>query len=58
MKDKKIRKFNVEADYRFFRELRENLGDDFKLVLYGHSMGAAIGTHATVLAEGKRGINM
>ncbi|XP_023341853.1 monoacylglycerol lipase ABHD12 isoform X2 [Eurytemora carolleeae] len=40
--------YTLTIDYR---ELRENLGDDFKLVLYGHSMGSGIATHATVLGQ-------
>ena len=33
------------------RGLRRHLGNKFKLVLYGHSLGSAIANHAAVLAD-------
>lgn len=41
----------VEDALKAIRELRVHLGDKFKLILYGHSMGSGISTHAAVLAQ-------
>jgi len=41
----------VEDAMMAIRELRAHLGEEFNLILYGHSMGSGISTHSAVLAQ-------
>jgi len=41
----------VEDALLAIRNMRQELGSEFKLILYGHSMGSGIATHAASLAQ-------